>query len=135
MGITIKLEGLNPERLSSQIVNDRAKLAIAASAAKIMNDYVPMGDGVMLRNNVEPIIEKDNPTVHYKVPYAHFAYVGDVMVGKSGSPWAKKGEIKSYSSPKRKLKFEVGTAKWDEVAFKAKKEQFVRECTKILERG
>ena len=40
-------------------------------------------------------IAPDGSSITYRGPYAHFQYVGEVMVGtRSGSPWAKSGEKK-----------------------------------------
>ena len=40
-------------------------------------------------------IAPDGSSITYRGPYAHFQYVGEVMVGtRSGSPWAKSGETK-----------------------------------------
>ena len=96
---------------------DKAKwktiLALKSQIAKDTNANVPKRDS-FLRNSVfRSTSKKDNflKWGGFAVLYAHFQWKGKVMVGKkSGSPWAKRGETKIYTSrrPGDKRKIHIG---------------------------
>jgi hypothetical protein len=71
-----------------------AKL-LAETVARLSDPYVPMSAGSGAHMKEGYTIASDGSEIVYRAPYAHFQYVGEVMVGvKSGSPWAKSGEPK-----------------------------------------
>ena len=63
--------------------------------------------------------------------YAHFQWKGKVMVGKkSGSPWAKRGETKIYTS--RNLSYGTGRSDWFEVTKKVKNSSWIRFAKRVF---
>ena len=75
--------------------NNAATKVLAETVARLSGPYVPMspGSGAHMKNAYT--IASDGSSITYRGPYAHFQYVGEVMVGvKTGSPCAKSGEPK-----------------------------------------
>ena len=85
----LKRRGLNP--------SGRVQRLMTTECARQMDPYVPMRQGTLKNTR---FIGPDY--VLYRGPYAHYQYVGKLMVGvKTGSAYAKSGEPKSmYHRPK-----------------------------------
>ena len=79
-------------------------------------------------------IKSDGSEIVYRGPYAHFQYVGEVMVGtKTGSPWAQSGEPKKGTG--RDLKYHGGPMRgkqWDKRMLAEKKDEIVRKLANIV---
>lgn len=76
------------------------------------NANVPMKTGI-LRNSALRWVSMANDLIKWDTPYAHFQYIGKVMIGeKSHSPWARKFEKKIYTD--RDLTYRKGGARWIE---------------------
>lgn len=74
--------------------NEATKL-LAETVARLSDPYVPMSPGSGAHMKEGYTIASDGSSITYRGPYAHFQYVGEVMVGvKTGSPYAKSGEPK-----------------------------------------
>lgn len=116
---------------------DKAKwktiLALKSQIAKDTNANVPKRDS-FLRNSVfRSTSKKDNflKWGGFAVLYAHFQWKGKVMVGKkSGSPWAKRGETKIYTS--RNLSYGTGRSDWFEVTKKVKDSSWIRFAKRVF---
>jgi len=68
---------------------------LAETVARLCDPYVPMSPGSGAHMKEQYTVAPDGSAVTYHGPYAHFQYVGEVMVGsKTGSPYAKSGEPK-----------------------------------------
>lgn len=68
---------------------------LAETVARLSDPYVPMSPGSSAHMKEGYTIASDGSSITYRGPYAHFQYVGEVMVGvKTGSPYAKSGEPK-----------------------------------------
>lgn len=68
---------------------------MAETVARLSDPYVPVSAGSGAHMKEGYTIASDGSTITYRGPYAHFQYVGEVMVGvTTGSPWAKSGEPK-----------------------------------------
>lgn len=79
---------------------------------KDCNANVPMKDG-FLRNSALRWVSMANDLIVWDTPYAHFQYIGKVMIGVvSHSPWAHHGEKKIYTD--RNLTYRRGGARWIE---------------------
>lgn len=85
--------------LNSRGLGDRTEVQIfmAENVARLCDPYVPKSDGANAHMKERYDIAADGSAITYQGPYAHFQYVGEVMVGGDGSPWAKSGEKKRYS--------------------------------------
>lgn len=77
--------------------SDLANILMAETVARLSDPYVPMAAGSGAHMKEQYTIAPDGSTITYTAPYAHFQYTGKVMVGASGSPWARSGEAKSYT--------------------------------------
>ena len=76
------------------------------------NANVPMKTGI-LRNSALRWVSMANDLIKWDTPYAHFQYIGKVMIGeKSHSPWVRKFEKKIYTD--RDLTYRKGGARWIE---------------------
>lgn len=68
---------------------------MAETVARLSDPYIPMSPGSGAHMKDGYTIASDGSSITYRGPYAHFQYVGEVMVGvKTGSPYAKSGEPK-----------------------------------------
>lgn len=110
MKLTINQVNINPNQVSNNHGITQASRYLAQRVKAYCDPYVPFITGT-LKNTA---FCGDN-FVRYGQPYAHFQYVGKVMVGvRSGSPWAKRGEPKRYTG--RSLTYSGGGqrgANWD----------------------
>ncbi|MDD2956446.1 MAG: minor capsid protein [Oscillospiraceae bacterium] len=88
---------------------------LAETVARLSDPYVPMSSGAGAHMKEAYTIPGDGSEIVYRGPYAHFQYVGEVMVGaKTGSPYAKSGEPKVGTG--RPLKYNgapMRGAEWD----------------------
>lgn len=93
----------------------KARVFMAENLARLCDPYVPMapGSGTHLKEGYT--VAPDGSAITYAGPYAHFQYVGEVMVGvRTGSPWAKSGEPKRGTG--RPLQYSGGPMRgkeWD----------------------
>jgi len=68
---------------------------LAETVARLSDPYVPMSPGSGAHMKESYTIASDGSSITYRGPYAHYQYVGEVMVGvQTGSPYAKSGEPK-----------------------------------------
>lgn len=75
--------------------SNAATKLLAETVARLSDPYVPMSTGSGAHMKEGYTIASDGSSITYRGPYAHFQYVGEVMVGvKTGSPYAKSGEPK-----------------------------------------
>lgn len=75
--------------------SNAATKLLAETVARLSDPYVPMSPGSSAHMKEGYTIASDGSSITYRGPYAHFQYVGEVMVGvKTGSPYAKSGEPK-----------------------------------------
>lgn len=80
----------------------RVQQMFTIECARQMDPYVPMRQGTL--KNVKRSIGPDY--VKYDGPYAHYQYVGKLMVGvNTGSAYAKSGEPKRYAVPEKELQY------------------------------
>lgn len=75
--------------------SNAATKLLAETVARLSDPYVPMSPGSGAHMKEGYTIAGDGSSITYRGPYAHFQYVGEVMVGvKTGNPYAKSGEPK-----------------------------------------
>lgn len=83
----LKVRGLGSSNAAVKVLAD--------TVARLSDPYVPMSSGAGAHMKEGYTIASDGSSITYRGPYAHFQYVGEVMVGvKTGSPYAKSGEPK-----------------------------------------
>lgn len=97
MKVNVKLD-INPETILKARglgSSNAATKLLAETVARLSDPYVPMSPGSGAHMKEGYTIASDGSSITYRGPYAHFQYVGEVMVGvKTGSPYAKSGEPK-----------------------------------------
>ena len=100
-------------------------------ADRLMNPFIPMDNGMLRRNKTYP----NNHSIKYISPHAHYLYTGKLMLTKSGSSWAKKGEKKVYTG--RSLKYHTsGTgAKWDKLMMQRRKNDLIKDVENHIKSG
>lgn len=90
----------------------RVKPMMKQQILKDCNANVPIKTGI-LRNSALRWAAMNNDFIKWDTPYAHFQYIGKVMIGEhSHSPWARKYEKKIYTD--RNLTYRQGGARWIE---------------------
>jgi hypothetical protein len=113
--------------------SNEAQKQIATQLERVLRPYVPMSLGSAAHMLTGVKIASDGSTITYPGPYGHFLYVGEVMVGASGSPWALSGEAKRYAG--RELTYNGGPMRgkqWDKRYMADHKREFVTACAKLI---
>lgn len=90
-----------------QRVDASNKAAIAEMSMRVRDDsnfYCPQDWGT-LQDSSDIASDFENGIIIWDTPYAQYLYYGVLMVGESGSAWAKLGEKKHVAMPEKKLDF------------------------------
>lgn len=132
---------INTKKLEQQfqsLVDDDCMYQIHNLFYKMNDPYVPMDEGVLAQNHE---ITKDY--VAYRVPYAHYQYVGEVygpnipliedgiVVGWFSPPGQKKhptGQEIQYNTEKHPL----ASKEWDKAMMRDKGDIFLKQVADIL---
>lgn len=111
--------------------NGRATRFLRDEADRLMNQFIPMDNGMLRRNKTYP----NASTIKYASPYAHYQYTGKLMLTKSGSSYAKKGEKKFYTS--KKLKYHTsGTGDhWDKLMLQRHRNDLTKDVQNYINSG
>lgn len=111
--------------------NGRATRFLRDEADRLMNPFVPMDNGMLRRNKTYP----NASTIKYTSPYAHYQYTGKLMLTKSGSSYAKKGEKKFYTN--KKLKYHTsGTGDhWDKLMLQRHRNNLTKDVQNYINSG
>ncbi len=101
MGISIKAVEIDPKAVAARVVDESARLFSQQALYSLASDFVPRDTGNLMCNvSITP------EGVEYLAPYARRVYNGDGM---------------NFSKEKNPL----ATARWDQAAMAARKEQLV----------
>lgn len=111
--------------------NGRATRYLRDEADRLMNPFVPMDNGMLRRNKTYP----NASTIKYTSPYAHYQYTGKLMLTKSGSSWAKKGEKKFYTSKKLKYHTSGTGAYWDKLMLQRHRNDLTKDVQNYINSG
>lgn len=134
MGFEVKIEGFDADKISKRIFdNDRVGLAASQALFRHMSPYVPRDSGTLMTS-----VRCKPWAVEYISPYAHFQFIGKLMVSPSGSAWAKKNERKHYVNKSlihSKDRNPNASAEWNEAMLKGKKKVVMEEIQRLIERG
>ncbi len=126
----IKLENFDIDRTANHIFDNATGLFCAQKTALYMDKFVPMDSGILAQTyEVEPF------QVTYIQPYAHYLWNGVLMVGPSGSSYARFGEIKHYKDSKLKYSKTMhpnATSHWEQATQKAYGKQLAKDVTDYL---
>ena len=99
---------------------------------RFCDPYVPMESGMLKNSKTYP----SNHEIKYTSPYAHYMYKGQLMVGPTGSSWAKKGEKKHYTN--KSLKFQ-GTPKrggeWEKRMMNDRRKDVIKSVQNFIKKG
>lgn len=119
----IKDHGLDNEGKVTRFLRDNAD--------RLMNPFVPMDNGMLRRNKTYP----NNHSIKYISPNAHYLYTGKLMLTKSGSCWAKKGEKKIYAGKKLKYHTSGTGPKWDQLMLQRRKNDLIKDVENFIKSG
>lgn len=128
----IKVEIFNPNKTAKRIFSDDVRKYANTRLYAYCSPYVPMDSGMLDQNvNITP------EYVHYKSPYAHFQWEGEVFVDDRGSTYAKRSTSKhatgrnlQYSTDKHPL----ATSHWEQAAAAAKVKQLAEDVEEYIKR-
>ena len=112
--------------------NGRATRHLRDEADRLMDPFVPGGSGGELAKlKTYPSLS----TIKYMSPYAHYQYTGKLMLTKSGSSWAKKGEKKFYTN--KKLKYHTsGTGDhWEKLMLQRHRDSLTKDIQNYINSG
>ena len=73
--------------------------------------------------------------IKYTSPYAKYQYYGKLMLTKSGSSWAKKGEKKYVTNKNLKYHTPGTGAKWEELMLQRRKSDLIKDVQNYIENG
>lgn len=133
MSLQVNIDGFNADTIANRLYNnDRIGLSIANEAARLMTQYIPMETGTLAHSHeVKPF------EVIYTQPYAHYQFLGKLMVSPSGSPWAKRNEKKHYNGMDLSYatdKNQKAGKRWDSALMADKITELAQAVQKIIER-
>ena len=102
------------------------------SADRLMTPFVPGGSGGELAKiKTYP----SNHEIKYTSPFAHYQYLGKLMLAKNGSSWAKKGEKKHYTNKKLKYHTSGTGAKWDKLMLQRHRNDLINDVESFIKSG
>lgn len=133
MGVEVKVEGFDSKRIEREVINnDKIGLFAANELRRLMDKYIPKDTGTLAGT-----VELKPWEVTYLQPYAHFQYVGKLMLSPSGSAWAKKNERKHYVNKDLVQSHEKNpkaAKEWDEDALKERGSELGEAIQNYIER-
>lgn len=135
VNISVKLPKLYPIKARMGQASKKAEYAMATQILANTDPFVPASQSKSLANRayVDP---KDNSVV-YPGPYAHYLYVGKLMVDPAtGSPWASYGTTKVYTDKTLNISKAVNpraTDHWFEASKAINKEKWVRVAGRAIQ--
>lgn len=112
--------------------NGRATRFLRDETDRLMGPFVPGGAG----GELERLKSYPKETqIKYTSPYAHYQYTGKLMLTKSGSSWAKKGEKKFYTN--KKLKYHTsGTGDhWEKLMLQRHRDSLTKDIQDYINSG
>ena len=99
---------------------------------KFCDPYIPMESGMLKNSKTYP----SNHEIKYTSPYAHYMYKGQLMVGPTGSSWAKKGEKKHYVG--KSLKFQGAPKRggeWEKRMMNDRRKDVIKSVQNFIKKG
>ena len=99
---------------------------------KFCDPYIPMESGILKNSKTYP----SNHEIKYTSPYAHYMYKGQLMVGPTGSSWAKKGEKKHYVG--KSLKFQGAPKRggeWEKRMMNDRRKDVIKSVQNFIKKG
>jgi hypothetical protein len=110
-------------------INKRLQLFFANAALRKMNPYTPFDSGIMAQNTIVTATN-EYAEILYNSPYAHYQWLGELMLAPNGSSYAGFGETKHYVGKdlkQNKEKHPLASSRWDKAMWDAHKEEVQSE--------
>lgn len=135
---------LDREKIVKKVESDKFGLLVSNEWKRLIDKYTPRDTGNLMQN-----VTKKPFALHYKVPYAHYMYMGEVyvdpqlQVGGFFSPtygWFSRPNVKKIPSGRTfnysKSKNPFATDHWDVVAAQSgQREKLYRTLNAALRSG
>lgn len=99
---------------------------------RFCDPYVPLESGMLKNSKTYP----SNHEIKYTSPYAHYMYKGQLMVGPTGSSYARTGEKKHYTS--KSLKFQGAPKRggeWEKRMMNDRRKDVIKSVQSFIEKG
>lgn len=99
---------------------------------KFCDLYIPMESGILKNSKTYP----SNHEIKYTSPYAHYMYKGQLMVGPTGSSYARKGEKKHYVG--KSLKFQGAPKRggeWEKRMMNDRRKDVIKSVQNFIKKG
>lgn len=126
----ISVEVFDPKKTFKRIFSDDVRKYANTRLHAYCSQYVPGGSGGQLNVNID--VTKD--FVHYKSPYAHYQWEGELYLAENGSSYAKKNESKYPSGKPLEYHTPGATSHWERAAMKAKGGQLAGDIEQYIKR-
>ncbi|MBQ9314872.1 MAG: hypothetical protein IJ220_07820 [Clostridia bacterium] len=98
---------------------------------RLSDPYIPFDSGLLRKLKTKP----SNHEIKYTSPYAKFQYYGKLMLTKTGSSWARKGEKKSVTNKDLKYHTSGTGARWEQLMLQRRKNDLIRDVENYIKRG
>lgn len=123
IGKIVKDHGLDENGKVTRFMRD--------SVDRLSNPFIPFDNGMLRRLKTYP----SNHEIKYTSPYAKYQYYGKLMLTKSGSSWAKKGEKKYVTSKNLKYHTPGTGAKWEQIMLQRRKSDLIKDVQNYINNG
>lgn len=113
-----------------------AQMQLKQDIANDSAQFVPLQSG-MLRRSTADSLQRNDPYLVYNVPYAHYMYIGLLMVDSvTGSAYSPFGGTKVYKEPPKPLQYSQpgALAQWFEHAKGLHQDKWIRNARRNLTR-
>ena len=138
MATKITVDIPNPKGVAKRILTDDVKLYANTRLHAYCSPYVPMDSGTL-----DQTVNITKGYVHYKAPYAHYMYEGEVY--GPNYPIMEGGQVVGWASPPQKHptgqpldystdKHPLATSHWDKAMKVSKGQQLADDITAYLKR-
>lgn len=136
---------LNEPQILRKVTNERFGLLVSNEWKRLIDPYTPWDTGMLMSN-----VKKLPFALHYKEPYSHYIYMGEVYVDpvynvggfyNSDYGWWSRPGVKKVPSGRQFAKFNTNhnpnaTDHWDEVAAQSGQlDKLYRTLNKALRNG
>lgn len=119
----LKDHGLDP--------NGRVTTFLRDTVERLSDPYIPFDSGMLRKLKTKP----SNHEIKYTSPYAKFQYYGKLMLTKTGSSWARKGEKKVVTNKDLKYHASGTGARWEQLMLQRRKNDLIKDVQNYIKKG
>ena len=111
--------------------NGRVTAFLRDTVERLSDPYIPFDSGMLRKLKTKP----SNYEIKYTSPYAKFQYYGKLMLTKTGSSWARKGEKKVLTNKTLKYHTSGTGARWEQLMLQRRKNDLIKDVQNYIKKG